>query len=51
MYNVDVLVFAGNTTDNQVYTTVQFPSIVNTRSDNHLVIIGGIYNISFMIST
>ena len=38
MYKVDVLVFAGNTTDNQV----QFPSIVNTRSDNHLVIIGGI---------
>ena len=43
MYKVDVLVFAGNTTGNQVYTTVQFPSIVNTRSDNHLVIIGGMY--------
>ena len=43
MYKVDVLVFAGNTTGNQVYTTVQFPSIVNTRSDNHLVIIGGMH--------
>ena len=43
MYNVDVLVFTGNTIDNQVYTTVQFPCIVNTSSDNHLVIIGGMY--------
>ena len=43
MYKVDVLAFAGNTTDNQVHTTFQFPSIVNTRSDNHLVIIGGMY--------
>ena len=51
MYKVDVLVFTGNTTDNEVYTTVQIPSIVNTSSDNHLVIIGGMYKISFMIST
>ena len=51
MYKVDVLVFTGNTIDNQVYTTVQFPCIVNTSSNNHLVIIGGMYKISFMIST